>query len=122
MLVLGIDPGSRKCGYGVVDLTHIKLIGAGFIKVPSAPLQEQILEVVAGLEQVFRTYPIAEVAMEDIFYAYNPKSVLKLAQFRGALGLKILQEKGHFSEYTPYKSKKRSPGMARRARNKWRSW
>ncbi|CRF48666.1 Crossover junction endodeoxyribonuclease RuvC [Helicobacter heilmannii] len=110
MLVLGIDPGSRKCGYGVVDLHSVKLIGAGFIKVQSAPLQEQILEVVAGLEQVFKAYPIAEVAMEDIFYAYNPKSVLKLAQFRGALGLKILQEKGHFSEYTPLQIKKAITG------------
>ncbi|WP_120944606.1 MULTISPECIES: crossover junction endodeoxyribonuclease RuvC [Helicobacter] len=108
-MILGIDPGSRKCGYGVID-EQSKLVGAGFIHIHNAPFQIQVLEMVAGLDQVLDSYPIAEVAMEDIFYAYNPKSVLKLAQFRGALSLKILQRVGHFSEYTPLQVKRAISG------------
>ena len=48
--------------------------------------------------------------MEDIFFAYNPKTVLKLAKFRGALALKILQIHGEFSEYTPLQIKKTVTG------------
>jgi len=53
------------------------------------------------------------VAIEDIFYAHNPKTVLKLAQFRGALSLKILQEVGYFHEYTPLQVKKALTGKAK---------
>ncbi|WP_121021132.1 crossover junction endodeoxyribonuclease RuvC [Helicobacter vulpis] len=108
-MILGIDPGSRKCGYGIIDMQS-KLVGAGFIHIHEAPLQTQILEMVEGLEQILSIYPVAEVAIEDIFYAYNPKSVLKLAQFRGALSLKILQRIGHFSQYTPLQIKRAISG------------
>ena len=50
------------------------------------------------------------MAIEDIFYAYNPKTVLKLAQFRGALSLRILQIHGNFSEYTPLQVKRAVTG------------
>ncbi|WP_104639965.1 crossover junction endodeoxyribonuclease RuvC [Helicobacter bizzozeronii] len=108
-MILGIDPGSHKCGYGIVDFQG-KLVGAGFMHIQTSCLQDQILEAVGGLEQLFKDYAIVEVAMEDIFYAYNPKSVLKLAQLRGALGLKILQVFGRFSEYTPLQVKKALTG------------
>ena len=56
------------------------------------------------------------MAIEDIFYAHNPKTVLKLAQFRGALSLKILQIHGEFSEYTPLQIKKAVTGKAKAAK------
>jgi len=59
---------------------------------------------------ILNSHTIDEVAIEDIFYAYNPKTVLKLAQFRGALSLKILQEIGYFYEYTPLQVKKALTG------------
>ena len=48
-----------------------------------------------------------------MFYAHNPKTVIKLAQFRGALMLKLLQEFGQFSEYTPLQIKKALTGKAK---------
>lgn len=78
---------------------------AGLIKIKERILQHQILEFVEGIDLVLKNHKIDSVAIEDMFYAYNPKSVIKLAQFRGALSLKILQELGNFTEYTPYKSK-----------------
>jgi crossover junction endodeoxyribonuclease RuvC len=112
MNILGIDPGSRNCGYSIVhyDAKNFSLLEAGLIKIKSKTLQEQIVELVEGLDVVLKQHPIDEVAIEDIFYAFNPKTVLKLAQFRGALSLKILQEVGYFYEYTPLQIKKAVTG------------
>jgi crossover junction endodeoxyribonuclease RuvC len=116
--VLGIDPGTINCGFAVIDVNKNgkKLVEAGLIKIKSRVLQEQIVELVEGLETIFRNHEIKEVAIEDMFYAYNPKSVIKLAQFRGALSLKILQEFGNFSEYTPLQVKKAVTGNGKAAK------
>ena len=55
-------------------------------------------------------HKIDEVSIEDMFYAFNPKTVIKLAQFRGAISLKILQNFGNFSEYTPLQVKQAVTG------------
>lgn len=112
MLILGIDPGSRNCGYGIINLENNKasLVDAGIIKIETRELQHQIVEFIEGIDLIFKTYNISQVAMEDIFYAYNPKSVIKLAQFRGAISLKILQSIGNFAEYTPLQVKKSVTG------------
>jgi crossover junction endodeoxyribonuclease RuvC len=110
--ILGIDPGTINCGYAILDITNkkLKLVEAGLIKMKSRVLQEQILELVEGIDLILSKHIINEVAIEDIFYAFNPKSVIKLAQFRGAMSLKILQEIGNFSEYTPLQVKKAVTG------------
>jgi crossover junction endodeoxyribonuclease RuvC len=110
--ILGIDPGSRNCGYAIIEKNKnsARLIEAGLIKIKSTILQHQITELIEALDIVLNSFKIDEVAIEDIFYAYNPKTVIKLAQFRGALSLKILQELGNFAEYTPLQVKKAVTG------------
>ncbi len=112
--VLGIDPGTINCGYSILEVNNNvnkpRLIEAGLIKMKSRILQEQILELIEGLDIIFKKHTINEVSIEDIFFAHNPKSVIKLAQFRGALSLKILQDIGNFSEYTPLQVKKAVTG------------
>ena len=112
MNILGIDPGSRNLGYSILFWNGRKanIVEAGVIKLNSKVLQEQILEVESGLNIILQKYKIEQVAIEDIFFAYNPKTVLKLAQFRGAIALKILQEVGKFYEYTPLQVKKAVTG------------
>jgi len=112
MKILGIDPGTRNLGYAIVEKNgvNLKLIEAGLIKIKQDSLQYQITQMVEGLEQIFSSHDINEVAIEDIFYAYNPKTFIKLAQFRGAIALKVLQEFGNFSEYTPLQVKKAVTG------------
>lgn len=112
MIILGIDPGSRNCGYGVISVIQkkVSLLDAGIIKIETRNLQNQIVEFIEGIDLILKNYEIDEVAMEDIFYAYNPKSVIKLAQFRGAISLKILQDLGNFAEYTPLQVKKSLTG------------
>ena len=112
MKILGIDPGTRNCGYAVVLKTgrDIKLIEAGLIKIKTKVLQEQILEMNEGLDLIFAKHEINQVSIEDMFFAFNPKTVIKLAQFRGAISLKVLQKFGNFAEYTPLQIKQAVTG------------
>ena len=110
MKILGIDPGTIRCGYAIIETKpKLYLIDAGFIKITEKKLQYQLTQLIEGLDIILKE-DIDEVAIEDIFYAYNPKSVLKLAQFRGALSLRILQKHGNFAEYTPLQVKKAVTG------------
>ncbi|MDZ7818804.1 MAG: crossover junction endodeoxyribonuclease RuvC [Aliarcobacter sp.] len=112
MKILGIDPGTRNCGYAIVEKNgrEIKLIEAGLIKIKTKILQEQIVEMTEGFDLIFAKHEIDEVSIEDMFYAFNPKTVIKLAQFRGAISLKILQKFGNFAEYTPLQVKQAVTG------------
>ena len=110
MKILGIDPGTIRCGYAIIETTpRLHLVDAGFIKIKEKELQYQLSELIEGIDIILNE-DIDEVAIEDIFYAYNPKTVLKLAQFRGALSLRILQLHGNFAEYTPLQVKKAVTG------------
>jgi crossover junction endodeoxyribonuclease RuvC len=113
MIILGIDPGSRNLGYCLLEVDdrhRMQLIEAGLLKIKTNILQEQIVELAEGFDIILKGHQVDEVAIEDIFFAFNPKTVLKLAQFRGALSLKILQEIGYFYEYTPLQVKKALTG------------
>ena len=115
MNILGIDPGTRNMGYAIIKLENgkISLVEAGLIKMKAEDLQFQIPQMVEGITRLFQTHTIDEVAMEDIFYAHNPATTIKLAQFRGAIMLKLLQEFGQFHEYTALQVKKALTGKGK---------
>ncbi len=112
MKILGIDPGTRNLGYSILELNSGKiiLVEAGLLKCKSSKLKEQMIELDKGIELIIKEHNIKEVAIEDIFFAFNPKTVLKLAQFRGALCMKIILTIGNYSEYTPLQVKKALTG------------
>jgi len=112
MVVLGIDPGTRNMGYCLLNLTCEKftLIEAGVLKFKQDHLKVQMVELNKGLDLILSAHNVDTVAIEDIFYAHNPKTVLKLAQFRGALSFKILLSVGDYAEYTPLQVKKSITG------------
>ena len=111
MKILGIDPGSIRCGYAIIEKSKNKLslVDAGVIKIKEKILQHQISEFIEGFDMILSD-DIDEIAIEDIFFAHNPKGILKLAQFRGALSLRVIQKHGNFSEYTPLQVKKAVTG------------
>ncbi len=63
-----------------------------------------------GIDAIIKNHNIDEVSIENIFFAYNPKTVIKLAQFRGAICLKILLTIGKYEEYSPLQVKRAITG------------
>ena len=122
MLILGIDPGTRNMGYALISLENSKiaLVEAGLIKMKAEDLQYQIPQMVEAIGTIFQNHQIDEVAMEDIFYAHNPATTIKLAQFRGAIMLKLLQEFGNFHEYTALQVKKALTGKGKASKEQVR--
>jgi crossover junction endodeoxyribonuclease RuvC len=84
--VLGIDPGSRITGYGVVECAPAGLIyrASGCIRPAALPFLERLGEIYRGVEALIREYHPDEVAIEEVFLARNAASALKLGQARGA--------------------------------------
>ncbi len=87
VIVLGIDPGTRCTGYGVVREVsgQATLVAAGAIRPPAkAAMAARLGEIFQGLALVIQKYAPHEVAMEEVFTHKNVSSALKLGQARGA--------------------------------------
>jgi crossover junction endodeoxyribonuclease RuvC len=85
-LTIGIDPGSRITGYGIVEARgrEIVFVGSGIIRTgDSKPIGERLLAIKRSLDEVMRRYRPTALAVEEIFMAKNPKSTLTLGQARG---------------------------------------
>lgn len=114
--VLGVDPGTRVVGFGVVDLRDgaIRHVAHGTVRAPrEEPLAVRLATIRAGLEQVLRTQAPAIVVLEGLFYARNVKSVLTLAHARGV----ALEVAATFElpviEYSPMELKRSLVGYGR---------
>lgn len=86
MRILGIDPGSRVCGYGVIDECDGELayVECGVLTAPEQrSMEERLGEIARNLREVISELAPAIVAVEDVFTHQNPRSALALAQARG---------------------------------------
>lgn len=104
LLALGIDPGSKFTGYGLVakEGSRLRFIAAGRISTKtSAPLSERLNQVFTGLRQVIRQYSPDIAAVEDIFFAKNVRSAVRLGHVRGVALLAAAEAGLTVSEYSP---------------------
>lgn len=86
-VVLGVDPGSRRMGYGLVAEAGgtLRLVAAGVIRPPlDGSWSDRLGAIFFRLREVIETYAPHEAAVEDVFVRANPASALKLGQARGA--------------------------------------
>jgi crossover junction endodeoxyribonuclease RuvC len=85
--VLGIDPGSRVCGYGLVVCGArgaLEYVECGVLTAPEAwPMEARLGEIARSLGEVIAELRPSEVAVEDVFARVNARSALALAQARG---------------------------------------
>ncbi len=86
MRVIGIDPGSTVTGYGVLDDTgrDPEVIAAGVIRAGRGPLAERLGRILKEVDRLIAEHEPDAVAVEEIFFARNPKSAAVLGQARGA--------------------------------------
>jgi crossover junction endodeoxyribonuclease RuvC len=87
MRILGVDPGSRKTGYGVVDIdgNRITHVTHGVIAVGEGEFVARLGTLFSSLSSLISEHQPSCAAMEDVFMARNASSALKLGQARGAL-------------------------------------
>jgi crossover junction endodeoxyribonuclease RuvC len=116
MRVLGIDPGSRITGYGIVDQQGNRLVhvdnGAIFTD-KAADFAGRLKRIFDGLTEVIAEYRPDEVAVENIFFSTNVQSALKLGQARGAAIVAAVHAGLPVAEYTALQVKQAVVGQGR---------
>jgi crossover junction endodeoxyribonuclease RuvC len=113
--VLGIDPGSRVTGYGVIDVTSAGLtyIGSGCIRPRDGAFVDRLGTIYRGMTELLVTYAPGEVAVEAVFVATNPASALKLGQARGAAIAAVVGRNLPVAEYAARQVKQAVVGTGR---------
>ena len=84
--VLGIDPGSQRTGFGVLDAVGSRLtyVASGVIRTGQADFASRLCEIFRCVQTIVAQYQPQEIAIEKVFVNRNPDSALKLGQARGA--------------------------------------
>ena len=116
MRVLGIDCGTEHTGYGLIesDGRLHRMVAAGCINTsPKNPLNERLLAIARGLRDVIEQHTPASAAVEEVFYAQNVKTALKLSHVRGVVLLAIAEAGIPLGEYSPLEIKTSVVGYGR---------
>ncbi len=115
MIILGIDPGYAIIGYGVIDTTKSNMVlDYGAITTPkedSLPIRLEAIE--SSLKFLFDKFKPDVVAIEELFYFKNQKTVIQVAQARGVIILACQKYCGNIYEYTPLQIKQALTGQGR---------
>lgn len=100
-IILGIDPGSRKLGYGLIRSEHQKLIHLdnGILHIPLTDLSKRLGYIYTHLVDIIKKFEPHSFAIEEVFVHKNVSSALKLGQARGAAILAAVNSDIHVSEY-----------------------
>jgi crossover junction endodeoxyribonuclease RuvC len=99
--VLGIDPGSQRTGFGVLDATGTRLtyVASGVIRTSQADFATRLCEIFRCMQTIVTQYQPHEIAIEKVFVNRNPDSALKLGQARGAAICGTVDAKADIYEY-----------------------
>ncbi len=111
--ILGIDPGSRAMGFGVISASgnRIRYIAAGVVRPKTLePFSYRLMELYQGISEVISQYSPSEASIEQVFVARNAKAALKLGHARAAALLSALNGGLDLFEYTPLEIKKAVSG------------
>jgi crossover junction endodeoxyribonuclease RuvC len=116
MRVLGIDCGTEKTGYGMIESDGVshQLITAGVIRTsPKDPLSKRLFEIGDSLRKVIGNFHPDCGAIEEVFFAVNVKTALKLCHVRGVAMLVIAEAGITLGEYSPLEIKTSVVGYGR---------
>lgn len=107
MKIIGIDPGSTRVGYGVIEKKNndLRFIRAGLLKISSKDKGERLLELEKSFSQLLKKEKPDLVILEKLYFVKNMKTALEVAQSRGVLTLTIIKYKIPLLEYTPLEIK-----------------
>ncbi|MCC5791028.1 MAG: crossover junction endodeoxyribonuclease RuvC [Legionellaceae bacterium] len=102
-IILGIDPGSRITGYGIIreERQQLYYLDSGCIRTGDGDLSERLLAIFNGMCTLLETYHPDEVAIEQVFMHQNPNAALKLGHARGVAMVAAASHRLAVSEYSP---------------------
>ncbi len=117
MRILGIDPGSRRCGYGVIERMgpgRVRYVECGVVEAPATrPLPRRLVEISAGLREVIAELRPDAVAVEGVFHGKNARAALQLGHARGAVLVVCAEAELDVAEYAPATVKRMVAGSGR---------
>jgi crossover junction endodeoxyribonuclease RuvC len=116
MRILGVDPGSESTGYGLIesDGSEHRVVLYGAIKTQARlPFYNRLLNIYNGLTELLDREPADVIAVEEVFYAANVQSALKLGHGRGIVLLVAAQRGLPLYEYSPLEIKRGIVGYGR---------
>lgn len=116
MRILGIDCGSERTGYGVVDSDgrRHRMVATGVVRTSARDgLDLRLLRIAQGLREVIAAHRPEVAAVEEVFYGQNVKTLLKLAHVRGAVMLTAAEAGLGVGEYSPLEIKMSVVGFGR---------
>ena len=101
--ILGIDPGSRRTGFGVIDSDgrHSRYVAGGCIQVAGYPWPERLGTIFEAVAGVIAEHGPREMAVEQLIFARDPSAALKLGQARGAALCAAIKDGLPIHEYSP---------------------
>jgi crossover junction endodeoxyribonuclease RuvC len=116
--ILGIDPGLRLTGFGVVDRAgqRVAYVASGVIRTPDAALPDRLKAILESLSRVIAEHRPDQVAVEKVFVNVNPESTLLLGQARGAAICAAVSCRLPVSEYTALQVKQAVVGKGHAAK------
>jgi crossover junction endodeoxyribonuclease RuvC len=108
VIILGIDPGSRVTGYGLIKVqnNHYQYVASGCIRTVGEVVSDRLYQIFEGLSSIIRQHGPDEVAIEKIFLKKNIDSAFKLGQARGAAFVAAASSQLSVAEYAPRLVKK----------------
>lgn len=109
MRILGIDPGTARIGYGIIDLEsdNYTVIDCGCITTQAnTKLETRLIEIADDLESLIKTYSPDVAAVEELFFSKNTKTALSVAHARGVIIEKIMRNNIPVHSYNPMHIKK----------------
>ncbi|MEI7884550.1 MAG: crossover junction endodeoxyribonuclease RuvC [Clostridia bacterium] len=116
MRIIGIDPGTAIVGYGVLDYigNQFKVVAYGAITTPAtSPMSARLKTIYQELQAVIELYQPAHIAVEELFYNTNAKTVISVGQARGVILLAGAEANLEVAEYTPLQVKQAVVGYGR---------
>ncbi len=103
MIILGIDPGSTRAGYGIIDFSKNKsvYIDGGIVSVDSKDKNTRLVELERSFEKIIKKYKPEIAGVERLYFVKNQKTGLEVAQSRGVLLLSVAKRGLPIFEFTP---------------------
>lgn len=101
-IILGIDPGSRITGYGVIRSqgSRVEYLGSGCIRTSGETLAPKLKQIYDGVSEIITQFRPERFAIEQVFLARNPDSALKLGQARGSAIVAAVNQGLEVAEYS----------------------